>query len=78
MDLPDFEKQIISPIAGQYDQMYWAQLSLFLQTPDNPHKNQQSSMITILKANAKKFPFKSKKDFQRRTEEPGRRNIQKG
>jgi hypothetical protein len=47
MDLPDFEKQITSPIAGQYDQMYWAQLSLFLQTPDNSHKNQQIFMITI-------------------------------
>jgi hypothetical protein len=41
MDLPDFEKQITSPIAGQYDQMYWAQLSLFLQTPDNSPKNQK-------------------------------------
>jgi hypothetical protein len=55
MDLPDFVKQITSPIAGQYDQMYWAQLSLFLQTPDNSHKNQQISMITILKADAKSF-----------------------
>jgi hypothetical protein len=47
MDLLDFEKQVTSPIAGQYDQLYWAQLSLFLQTPDNSHNNQKIFMITI-------------------------------
>jgi hypothetical protein len=47
MDLPDSEKRVTSPVAGQYDQMYWAKLSLFLQTPDNSHNNQKIFMITI-------------------------------